>query len=203
MQRAGIRVAEPQHTIHAVQRDEAHAETVRKRELTRRLQALASIPFFAALSDTERSEVAERLQYAPFARGDILTKQGNTAHWLYIVAFGEAEVLYEPPQGTPQPIGKVGSGEIFGEMALVSGEARSATVIAKTDVECYRLDRASFQELLGNRPEIAEEVKRVMGMRSPDLERARAAFALSGNGGHEQEQRTLMSRLQRFLRLRA
>src|SRR5438477_445325 len=90
------------------------------------------------------------------ARGDVITKQGNTAHWLYIGAVGEGEVLDEPPQGAPQPIGKVGPGEIFGEMALVSGEARSATVIAKSDVECYRLDRASFQELLGNRPEIAE-----------------------------------------------
>jgi len=200
LQRAGIRVAEPQHTIHAVQRDEAHAETVRKRELTRRLKALAGIPFFAALSDTERSDVAERLQYAPFARGDVLTKQGNAAHWLYIVAYGDAEVVYEPPQGAPQVIGRVGAGEIFGEMALISGEARSATVIAKTDVECYRLDRASFQELIAARPEIAEEVKRVMGPRHTDLEQARSAFAASGNGERDAQPATLMGRLQRFLR---
>src|SRR6185503_4411148 len=44
LQRAGIRIAEPQRTVHAVQRDEAHAETVRRRELTRRLQALAAVP---------------------------------------------------------------------------------------------------------------------------------------------------------------
>lgn len=202
LQRAGIRVAEPQHTIHAVQRDEAHAETVRRRELTRRMQALADIAFFAALPEAERAEVAERLQYAPFARGDIITKQGNTAHWLYIVGYGEAEVLYEPPQGNPSVIGTVRAGEIFGEMALLSGEARSATVIAKTDVECYRLDRATFQELISTRPALAEEVKRVMGQRKTDLERAHAAFATSGNGEGAQE-RTLMGRLQRFLRRRA
>ena len=203
LQRAGIRVAEPQHTIHAVSRDQAHAETVRKRELTRRLKALASIPFFASLPEAERAEVAERLQYAPFARGDILTKQGNTAHWLYIVAFGDAEVLYEPPQGTPVVIGRVGPGEIFGEMALISGEARSATVIAKSDVECYRLDRASFQELIAARPELAEEVKRVMSTRNSDLEKARSAFAMSGNGDREPVAPTLIGRLQRFLRRRA
>jgi len=202
LQRAGIRVAEPQHTIHAVQRDEAHAETVRRRELTRRMQALANIAFFATLPEAERAEVADRLQYAPFARGDIITKQGNTAHWLYIVGYGEAEVVYEPPQGTPRVIGKVHAGEIFGEMALLSGEARSATVIAKTDVECYRLDRASFQDLLNTRPELAEEVKRVMGPRNTDLEKARAAFAMSGNGEPDERERTLMSRLQRLLRIR-
>jgi CRP-like cAMP-binding protein len=166
------------------------------------MQALANIAFFATLPEAVRAEVAERLQYAPFARGDIITKQGNTAHWLYIVGYGEAEVIYEPPQGGPSVIGKVHAGEIFGEMALLSGEARSATVIAKTDVECYRLDRASFQDLLNSRPELAEEVNRVIGPRSTDLEKARAAFATSGNGEQEARGRTLMSRLQRLLRIR-
>jgi small-conductance mechanosensitive channel/CRP-like cAMP-binding protein len=202
LQRAGIRIAEPQHTIHAIQRDEAHAATVRRRELTRRMQALAGISFFASLSEAERSEVAEKLQYAPFARGDVITKQGNTAHWLYIVAYGNAEVVFEPAEGTPQVIGTVGAGEIFGEMALLSGEQRSATVVAKTDVECYRLDRASFQELIATRPQIAEEVKRVVGVRQNDLEQARAAFARSGNGGQKPPAPTLVGRLQRFLRIK-
>jgi CRP-like cAMP-binding protein len=173
LQRAGIRIAEPQHTVHAIQRDEAHAETVKKRELTRRLEVLNSVQLFAGLAEAEKSDLAERLQYAPFARGDVITKQGNTAHWLYILAFGEAEVLYEPAAGTPQLIGTVQPGQFFGEMALVHGAARSATVMAKTDVECYRLDRASFQQLLGARPEIAAEVRRIIGSRKPELEQAR------------------------------
>src|SRR5262249_38892899 len=71
LQRAGIRVAEKQTTVHAVPRDEAHAETVRKRELSRRLQTLRGVDLFGALSSEERDEIAERLQYAPFARGDV------------------------------------------------------------------------------------------------------------------------------------
>ena len=96
-----------------------------------------------------KAEIAERLQYAPFARGDVITKQGNTAHWLYIVAFGEAEVLLRAAaRRAAACIGTVHAGQFFGEMALLTGDARTATVVAKTDVECYRLDRASFQELL-------------------------------------------------------
>jgi small-conductance mechanosensitive channel/CRP-like cAMP-binding protein len=177
LQRAGIRIAEPQQTVHAVQRDEAHAETVKKRELTRRLEVLNSVPLFAALSDTDKADIAEQLQYAPFARGDVITKQGNTAHWLYILAFGEAEVLYEPPGASPRVLGAVHAGQFFGEMALLSGEARSATVVAKTDVECYRLDRASFQKLLAAQPDIAAEVARIVGSRKSDLDQARDAFA--------------------------
>jgi CRP-like cAMP-binding protein len=196
LQRAGIRVAEPQRTVHAVTRDEAHAETVRRRELTRRLQALASVSLFAGLSEDEKGDIAEKLQYAPFARGDIITKQGNKAHWLYVLAFGEAEVLYEPPGGAPSVIGAVRAGEFFGEMALITGDARAATVVAKNDVECYRLDRASFQELLLGRPQIAEEIKRIMGSRHSDLDQARQAFAVAGPVADAEVR--LVSRIRRF-----
>ena len=196
LQRAGIRIAEPQRTTHAVTRDQAHAETVRRRELTRRLEALGTVPAFAALTEEDRADIAERLQYAPFARGDVITKQGNKAHWLYILAFGEAEVHYEPAGGPSQVIGTLQAGQFFGEMALITGDARAATVVAKTDVECYRLDRASFQELVVGKPQIAEEIKRVMGGRRGDLENARQAFTTAGPVA-EAEVR-LVSKIRRF-----
>jgi small-conductance mechanosensitive channel len=197
LQRAGIRIAEPQQTVHAVQRDEAHAETVKKRELTRRVQVLNSVPLFAGLSDAEKADIAERLQYAPFARGDVMTKQGGTAHWLYLLAFGEAEVHYEPPGGSPQLVGTVQAGQFFGEMALINGASRSATVTAKTDVECYRLDRASFQGLLRARPELAAEVRHIIGTRKSDLDQARDAFARVPESIDEKKTR-LLTRIKRF-----
>src|SRR5690606_26032313 len=149
-----------------------------------------------------KADIAERLQYAPFARGDVITKQGNQAHWLYILAFGEAEVLYEPPSGPPQAIGAVHAGEFFGEAALLAGEARSATVVAKTDVECYRLDRASFQELLAARPEIVEEVSRIVSGRKPELEHARETYAAVKPADGGAERRTIANRIRGFLGLR-
>ena len=68
---------------------------MRQRELSRRVLMLRQVDLLAPLSDDERAFIAERLQYAPFARGDVITKQGNAAHWLYILAFGEAEVLFD------------------------------------------------------------------------------------------------------------
>src|SRR5207248_8559176 len=177
LQRAGIRIAEKQSTVHAISRDEAHADVVRKREIGRRLEMLRGVDLFSVLSEDEMNEIAERLQYAPFARGAIITKQGNVAHWLYLIMFGEAAVRYEPEHSAPPIVSTLRAGQFFGEMALLTGDARSATVVAKTDVECYRLDGKSFQGLLLKRPEIAEGMSRVIGSRRPDLEKVREAFA--------------------------
>jgi small-conductance mechanosensitive channel len=201
LQRAGIRIAEEQRTVHAVAKDEAHAETVRQRELARRLQMLKSIDLLTPLSGEELAVVAERLQYAPFARGDVITKQDSIAHWLYIIAFGEAEVRYEQPGRAPRIIGDVRAGQFFGEMGLLAGEPRNATVVARSDVECYRLDRASFQGLLLARPEIATEVSRVIAARKPGLETARAEAALEMANPPPPSQPALLERMRRFFGL--
>lgn len=201
LQRAGIRIAEEQRTVHAVSRDEAHADAVRKREIQRRLEMLRGVDLFTVLSEDELNELADRLQYAPFARGDVITKQGNIPHWLYIVAFGEVEVRYEPPHGAPQLISTLRAGQFFGEMALLTGDARSATVIAKSDVECYRLDGKAFQGLLLRRPEIADGMSRVIAARRPDLEKVREAFATQP-GPAPTEQFDLLGRIRRFFGLR-
>ena len=201
LQRAGIRISEEQRTVHGISRDEAHADAVRKREIGRRLDMLRGVDLFSVLSEEEMNEIADRLQYAPFARGDVITKQGNVPHWLYIVAFGEVEVRYEPPHGAPQTISTLRAGQFFGEMALLTGEARSATVVALTDVECYRLDGKSFQGLLLKRPEIAEAMTRVIGSRRPDLDRVRDAFASQPSIAVVQPT-DLLTRIRRFFGLR-
>src|SRR5437588_1490119 len=202
LQRAGIRIAEEQRTVHAISRDEAHADAVRKREIGRLLEMLSGVDLFTALSEDEMNELAERLQYAPFARGDVVTKQGNVPHWLYIVAFGEVEVRYEPPHGAPQVISTLRAGQFFGEMALLTGEARSATVLARTDVECYRLDVKSFQTLLLRRPAIAESMSQVIASRRPELEKVREIFSAQP-GPAPVEQADILTRIRRFFGPRA
>ncbi len=202
LQRAGLRIAEEQRTVHAIAKDEAHAESVRQRELQRRLIMLKQVDLLAPLSEEERNFVAERLQYAPFARGDIITKQGSIAHWLYVIAFGEAEVRFEQPGRAPRVIGTVRPGQFFGEMGLLAGESRNATVVAKTDVECYRLDRASFQALLLARPELASEVSKVVAARKPELDSARAEAAEAMAHPPEPAQPALLERIQKFFGLK-
>ena len=174
---------------------------MRKREINRRLEMLRGVDLFTVLSEEEMTEIADRLQYAPFARGDVITKQGNVAHWLYIIMFGEAEVRYEGQGSAAQLISTLHAGQFFGEMALLTGDTRSATVVAKTDVECYRLEGKAFQGLMLKRPEIAEGMSRVISARRPDLEKVREAFATQP-GPVPAEQVDLLGRIRRFFGLR-
>lgn len=203
LQRAGIRIAEPQRTVHGVARDEAYLASVRKRELGRRMELLKGVDLFAGLKEEELEEIAERLQYAPFARGDVITKQGDSAHYLYIVAFGEAEARYESPSGETKAVGTIYAGQFFGEMGLFAGEQRQATVVAKTDVECYRLDRASVQGLLLSRPHIAEQVSKIAGTRRTTLVQTQQELASAERTAEAALNVDLLSRIRRFFGLRA
>ncbi len=201
LQRAGLRVAEMQRTEHRVAANERHAEAVREREVKRRLLVLKEVDLFATLTDGERNMVAERLQYAPFARGDIITRQGNISHWLYILASGEAEVFVEGADKTRRSLGILPAGRFFGEMGLMTGAPRTASVLARTDVECYRLDKATFQELLLARPPLAEEISRIVASRESGLHEAQHDMLEHGTKGSTSAYQELLQRMRRFVGL--
>lgn len=174
VQRCGWRIASPDQAVHLIQESEAHREAVWQRELARRLRALAGIAFFAPFDEAERRRIAERLVHAPFARGDVITHQGAVAHWLYILAGGEAEVQWEAPTGDRRTLAKLGAGAIFGEMGLMTGAPRAATVVAATDVECYRLDKASFEDIIRRRPELAQSLSDVLAQYQQEIDELQA-----------------------------
>ncbi|MCK6388544.1 MAG: cyclic nucleotide-binding domain-containing protein, partial [Zoogloea sp.] len=176
LQREGIRLAVGDQTIHLVQENKAHREEVRSRELKRRVGAISRIDLFARLSEAEQEDLAHRLVNAPFARGDVLFRQGDVAHWLYIIASGEAEAWWTPPDGGPQRLIETrGPGNVFGELGLMTGAPRRSTVVAITDVEAYRLDKASLEHILRARPELAEGISVI-------LEKRRSRFAALEQG---------------------
>jgi len=165
LQRNGIRLATDDHTIHLVEEGSAHQELVQNRELKRRLQAINAIELFARLSTEEKQHLAGHLINAPFARGDILTRQGAIAHWLYIIVSGEAEAWWQPPEGPRRLLEKRGPGSVFGEIGLMTGAPRRATVIATSNVEAYRLDKEGFQEIIEQRPELADSLSGILQAR--------------------------------------
>lgn len=165
LQRNGIRLATDDHTIHLIEEGAKHRAEVEVREMQRRLRAINAVELFARLADNEKQYLAQRLTKAPFARGDIITRQGAIAHWLYIMVSGEAEAWWQPPEGPRRLLEKRGPGSVFGEIGLMTGAPRRATVIASTDVETYRLDKEGFQAIIEQRPELADSLSGILERR--------------------------------------
>ncbi len=101
-----------------------------------------------------------------------MTREGATAHWLYIIIEGEASIRVTTSGGTQLEVGRSKAGSFFGEMSLMTGEPRAATVVALSDVECYRLDSEAFQRVLERRPELVESRARMQALRRHPLEPA-------------------------------
>lgn len=195
--RHGMRIGVAYSELLNFHDDEAHRAERRGREHDRRIEALSRVEIFAALAAAEREALAAHLVHAPFVAGDVMTRQGAVAHWLYLVISGEADVWLE--EGAERThVGSLGPGSVFGEMGMMTGEPRTATVTARSDVNCYRLDKAGFESIIRGRPEVADAIARVLSAREAGLRAHRAAAA-----GHPaaKTHADILARVRRFFGL--
>ncbi|MFA5141106.1 MAG: mechanosensitive ion channel family protein [Elusimicrobiota bacterium] len=201
--RAGIKLSVPTRSVVVSQGSEQAQEQSRRTESQRRLEALRGVEMFSCLTDDELSILAQKLNTSPFACGELLTKQGDHAEWLFILSKGLAEIrLYSEDGSSYQTIATLQAGQFLGEMGLMTGEPRTATVVAATEVGCYRLDREGFQEVISRRPEIAEAISAILAKRRGELEAARSGLSEEAKRRKiEIAQSDLLSRIRSFFSL--
>lgn len=203
LRRANIPLSIPAQSLFITEEGESRRERKRGEEVDERVKALQAVELFHTLTDEERRELAEKLSVAPFVRGEAMTRQGAEAHWLYIMTKGDAEVRVAV-DGSPlaKKVAMLHGGDFFGEMGLMTGEPRTATVIAHTDVECYRLDKEAFNDILTRRPELAEDISHVLARRRVELEAVREG--LNEDAKHRRMKRAqgdLLDRIKNFFTL--
>ena len=178
LQRAGIHIAMPAEEHYIIKENESFRRARDAVEMQARIAALQKVDIFRSLSGDELNELAAHLVHAPFVAGDVMTHQGDIAHWLYLIVKGTAEVWVAEENNERKLVSTLGDGQVFGEMGMMTGEPRRATVVAQTDIECYRLDKEGFRRILAARPDIAAEISTVLTDRNLAL-----AKHLSAAGG--------------------
>ena len=173
LQRAGMSLSIPAQSIFMTLEGRSRKQRKQLEEIERRVAALQRVRILQPLSDSERRELAEQLAVTPFRRGEIITRQGQDAHHLYIIMRGQAEESVAVPPAAEFPgrrVATLAEGDVFGEMGLMTGEPRHATVTALTDVVCYRLDKEEVQGILHRRPEIAQEISHLLAEHKTQLD---------------------------------
>jgi small-conductance mechanosensitive channel/CRP-like cAMP-binding protein len=195
--RAGLEIPYPTRNLHVLSQPAANATDS---DLPERMTALRRIDLFANLEASELELLASGVRKVRFASGEPIIRQGEAGDSLFIIIQGD--VLVSLGQGTiNQSVTTLRVGDFFGEMSLITGEPRSATCAARTDVLCYVIDHDAFRTLLSQRPQVAEQLSVVLTSRQATLEKK--GGELSARAAQAADQRSkLLAKIRNFFDLR-
>ena len=200
LRRAGIPLSIPASSVFLTPETPERAERKAHDELARREEALASVDLFRGLPDATRRGLANNLVYMPFAVGEAITREGDRDDGLYMLVTGEA-IVRIGAGAEQRDVARLGPGQFFGEMSLMTGEARTASVVAATDVVCYRADKPAFQQVLDETPALADTVAEVLATRRMALEAVRDERDEQKRTRMEKTKQALLGKIRSFFGL--
>ncbi len=116
------------------------------------VDSLSTIPFFAGLDPDALGRVAAGTRARRFRRGEVIFHVGDPGDALFIIVSGEVKISLPSEAGDEAILVRLSKGDVFGELALLDGAARSATATALTAVETVVLPRDRFRDLIANEP---------------------------------------------------
>lgn len=133
----------------------------------RLMDALRQIPVFEDAPPAFFEKIKLCLRYEEHPAGKILIREGQRGDAMYLIREGNVEILKDF-----QVIAQLGPGDIFGEMALINSETRTATVRVQATVRAYRLNRLAFESVIQSFPDVHERIKRMADARQQMLQPA-------------------------------
>jgi CRP/FNR family transcriptional regulator, cyclic AMP receptor protein len=126
------------------------------------IDVLRRVPLFAELDADELQTIAGAMHEHTFAAGETVTVEGTPGDAFFVVESGDVEILREGERRAT-----LGPGDYFGEIALLMGTERTATVRATSDLRCYSLTPLDFRNVVEGNPAIAWDVMQTMTSRLP------------------------------------
>jgi CRP-like cAMP-binding protein len=114
------------------------------------VEMLKKVPLFADLDARELEQIAGSMRERRFEAGNTVTQEGAGGAGFFVVESGEADVSVEG-----EPRGTIGPGDYFGEIALLTGSDRTATIVASSDMLCYGMTPWDFRPLVESNSGIA------------------------------------------------
>ena len=164
---------------------------------TARIDAtLRAVDIFAPFSNEQHDELARVSRSCLYAAGEAIVRQGEAGSSMFVISGGEAIVTLDTPK---REVARLGAGGFFGEMSLLTGEARSATVTAATDCDVLEITAEHFRRLVLADPIVVERVAMAVGTRRAELDRHRAHGAAAA--APSEPPQSFVARVQRFFHL--
>jgi voltage-gated potassium channel len=132
---------------------------LKRTEFLRSWDMIAKVSFFENAGAAVIADVAALLRPRDFPSRSVVLRRGQPGDCMYFIVEGEVEILI-----SPRPV-RLGPGEFFGEMALLTGAPRNATIVTTKATQLLSLDIADFRALAASRPELTDIIKREAELR--------------------------------------
>ena len=132
-------------------------------------ELLGRIWIFQGLAEPERACLAGLARVRRYRARESVVEKGDRARELFVLLRGRAKVLTRGAEGTDTALNVMGPGQVFGEVALLDGQPRSATVIALEECEVAVIDLQAFRDFLAASPSVAFELLGVLARRVREL----------------------------------
>ncbi len=158
---------------------------------------LAGVDLFSMLSPEARLSLSREAADHLFASGEAIVRQGEQGSSMFVVLKGAVKVVLEP---SGQDVATVGAGGFFGEMSMLTGEPRTATVRAVDDVHVLEIAAPDMRALARATPGLIEHVSQVVAARRVGLAQAEATAAAAASAQAHAPQ-SLLARIKAFLQL--
>jgi len=162
--------------------------------------ALAGVPLLAPLGAEELAALSAAARRLPFAAGEAIVREGDPGDSIYLVERGAVRVTIGRGL-TARTLAGMGPGDYFGEMSLLAGEPRSATVTAETDAVVLEVGRAAFEKIVAADPALLEPITQIAAHRAAGQQAERAAAAALPPFATDVAAQRLLQRVRAFLGL--
>lgn len=156
-------------------RDVRHHHVERRVDLKRREREgqairanLDATPMLAPLSTAERDLISQKMRVLDFGQNEIVVKQGEAGDSMYILHRGACEVIVKNGDSPEMVVATLTPPAFFGEMSLLTGEPRTATVRAREDSRLFAIHKELFAELLQKDPKISEQLAKALAHRQAE-----------------------------------
>lgn len=157
--------------------------------------AIRRVQIFATLDDSAVGALAHAARPSTYATGEALVREGDAGSSMFVIVHGEAVVSLG---SSNQEIARLGAGAFFGEMSLLTGAPRSATVRATTDINLLEIASEPFRTFVLANPSAVELIAAATAQRTAELEQARAGGLVQTSA---EAPASLVNRIRRFLKL--
>jgi CRP/FNR family cyclic AMP-dependent transcriptional regulator len=126
---------------------------------------IGRIPLFTSLKPGHMALIAEKLTLRQYRRGAIIFHKDDPGLTLYIMKSGQAKIVTSSSDGEEVILAILTGGDFFGELSILDGKPRSATVVAMEDTSVFTLDRSDLVNVIMGQPEVAIEMLAAMSVR--------------------------------------